>query len=303
MQVPRSVQLGGLAALAIADVALVVAIMRPATPAASEPPRPSTSATSPATSTSTATSTAGATTSSVAAMAVVSDQVAYRAAAAGCSVTTPGLQKTTNGGRSWTPVTVDGPGSIVRIEFTSASEGFVVGTTKDCELRVWRTSSSGAEWTGPTPAGEFWSSLPGDTSKVNSVGGARTPCASGSTVVQVARVTDANTYVLCSKGVVRHTTNGGAAWTTQATVAGALALAADRQDGTRIVLAGTDGSCEGTRIWSLAESADSAQSRACLPGAKPTGAIALDAGGSSVWLTVGDKAWRAGADLNSWGEG
>ena len=263
MQVPRSVQLGGLALLAVADVALVIAVLRPTADDTGRASTPSTTVTTTASPTTTpsGTSTTGpapAATASVAALAVVDDTVAYRAAAAGCSVADPGLQRTNDGGRTWRPVALPGARSVVRIEFTSASEGYVVGTSDGCALKVWRTSSGGAEWTAPGSAADFWSALPSSATQVSSARGARTPCAAGTTVVQVARVTDSDTWVLCSKGQVRHTTDTGATWSTAATVVGAEAVTVDRRAGTRLVLAGADPTCSGTRIWSMAPTAKAA---------------------------------------------
>ncbi len=308
MQVPRSVQLAGLVAVALADVALVVAIMRSPDGLAADPPAKSgatTTATTATTATTTATAspTSAAAKSPVRAMAVVGAKVAYRAAPAGCSVTAPGLEKTTDGGRTWKPVSVPAR-SVVRIEFTSASEGYVVGTGNGCDLQVWRTSTGGTDWGDPTPAGEFWSALPSSTTQVNSAGGVRTPCPAGSTVAQVARVTDADTYVLCSKGEVRRTTNGGAAWSTATTVAGARTVTVDRSQGTRLVLAGNDKDCPGTRIWLLPAGARTAESWACIPGAKQATPLALDAGGDAVWLSRDSGTWLAAVtDLTRWSEG
>jgi hypothetical protein len=49
--------------------------------------------------------------------------------------------------------------------------------------------------------------------------------------------------------------------------------------------------------------AKSAAGRACVPGADPTRPLALDAGGSSVWVSVDRRTWVGGADLNSWSQG
>ncbi len=305
MQVPRAVQLGGLVALALADVALVVAITRSTNEVPAAGPRtPSTSASSPTTTPTTSpTTTAARAVAGVRAMAVVDEKVAYRAAAAGCSVTSPGLERSTDGGRTWRPVTIEGPRSVVRIEFTSATEGYVVGTTSGCELRVWRTSTGGTDWTDPGPASDYWSALPSSTTKVNSVGGTpRTPCPAGS-VTQLARVTDADAYVLCSTGVLRRTGDRGQTWTTTATVPGARAVAADKGTDLRIVLAGTDPDCQGTRVWSIGPTTTSVQAPGCVPTGKQAAPIALDAGGSSVWLSVGSSTLRSSGDLRSWSGG
>jgi hypothetical protein len=302
MQVPRSVKLGGLLALALADVALVVAVMRSPDGLVSDSATTGRTSASTSTTTRTPSPTTTTLTSPVLAMAVVDDRVAYRAAAAGCSVTAPGLEKTTDGGRTWKPVTVPGPRSIVRIEFTTADTGYVVGTGEGCDLKVWRTSSGGTDWTGSSPASDFWSPLPASRTEVNSVGGVRTPCPTGSTVVQVARVTDSNTYVLCSKGELRHTTNAGADWATAATVVGARSVAVDKGTGNRLVLAGTDPKCAGTRIWLVAAGGRSAVTRACVPGGRADAPLALDAGSGSVWLSLGGRTWLATGDLNTWKE-
>lgn len=304
MQVPKSVQLAGLAALAIADVALIVAVLQAPDQGAARTPTTSPTKTTTTTAAASATTTSSAKRASVRAMAVVDGTVAYRAAAAGCSVSDPGLEKSTDGGQTWSEVTVDGPRSIVRIEFTSTAEGYVIGTDEECDLKVWRTSSGGADWTEPGPSADFWSALPASTTQVNSVGQVRTPCPRGSAVAQVVRVTDANTHVLCSKGEIRTTTDGGAAWSTTTTVAGALALAVDKDAANRLVVAGTEKGCQGIRIWSLEASAEDAEERGCVSAAKPSGPIALDAGGSSVWLSLDKATWvAAGSDLMEWKQG
>jgi hypothetical protein len=302
MQVPRSVKLGGLVALALADVALVVAVMRAPGGLVSDSPTTGRTASSTTTTTRAPSPTTTTIASTVLAMAVVDARVAYRAAAAGCSVTDPGLEKTTDGGRTWKPVTVPGPRSIVRIEFTTADTGYVVGTGEGCDLKVWRTSSGGTDWTASSPASDFWSPLPASRTEVNSVTGVRTPCPAGSTVVQVARVTDSNAYVLCSKGELRLTTSSGAAWSTATKVVGARSVTVDKGTGNRLVLAGTDPDCRGTRIWVAAAGGKPAVTKACVPGGTADSPLALDAGGTSVWLSLGGRTWLATGDLTTWNE-
>jgi hypothetical protein len=121
--------------------------------------------------------------------------------------------------------------------------------------------------------------------------------------VQLARVTDTRAVALCAEGVVRVTVDGGARWTSQATVDGATTLAVDRSAENRIVLAGHDQDCPGARVWTLGADADRAAVAACVPmPAKEVGSASLAAAakGGATWLVTGASAWTSAGGLSTW---
>jgi hypothetical protein len=309
MHVPGPVRIAAFAALIVADIVLVVYVLKGGSLASAPPPvraETSTSTSTPSVSTTrpTSTATGGTEVTGPRAVSVVDATTAFRAARAGCSTSGPGLQKSTDGGRTWTATAQPPVGSVTRIEFTSTARGYIVATRKgDCRLEVRTTGDGGNSWSDPIGADTYWSPLPGSPAKVNTATGQDvTPCPSGD-VVQLARVTDNRAVALCSKGVVRVTVDGGATWTSQATVTGATTLTVDRSTQNRLVLAGRDADCPGARVWTLGADADRPTVAACVPmPAKDVGSASLAAAakGGATWLVTGASAWTSAGGLSTW---
>ena len=307
MQVSSAVRNGALVALLVADIALVVYVLGGGS-LSSAPPRATATTSTPSPPAPTTTSSPPTVTPSDGQrprpLAVVDARTGFRAARPGCAVADPGFERSTDGGRTWSATAQPPVGSVTRIEFTSAEQGYILATGKDgCRLEVRTTGDGGRSWSDPISAETYWSWLPASPAKVNTATGRDvTPCPSGD-VVQLARVTDTRAVALCSKGVVRLTVDGGATWTSQATVTGATTLAVDRSTQNRVVLAGRDADCPGARVWSLGADADRPAVAACVPmPAKDVGSASLAAAakGGATWLVTGTSAWTSEGGLATW---
>jgi hypothetical protein len=305
--VPGPVRTAALVALIVADIALVVYVLGGGSLASAPPPVTrvtSTSTPSAPTSTASATATGGTAAQGPRPLAVVDGTTAFRAARPDCSADGPGIERSTDGGRTWTATAQPPVSSVTRIEFTSATRGYIVTTRKDgCALEVRTTTDRGSTWSDPVGADTYWSPLPGSPAKVNTATGQDvTPCPSGD-VAQLVRVSDSRAVALCDKGLVRVTTDGGTKWTSQATVTGATTIAVDRSSQNRIALAGADKDCPGARVWTLAADATKAQIAACVPTpAKDvaSASLATAAKGGWTWLVTDVSAWTSRGGLTSW---
>jgi hypothetical protein len=302
------VRTAALVALIVADIALVVYVLGGGSLASAPPPVTAATSTSTprttATATATATATGGTGAQGPRPMAVVDGTTAFRAARPGCSADGPAIERSADGGRTWTATAQPPVGSVTRIEFTSLTRGYIVGTRKgDCALEVRTTSDGGSIWSGPLGAGTYWSLLPASPAKVNTATGQDvTPCPSGD-VAQLVRVSDSRALALCDKGLVRVTTDGGTKWTSQATVTGATTIAVDRSSQNRVALAGADGDCRGARVWTLAADATKAEIVACVPmPVKDVGSASLATAvkGGWTWLVTDASAWTSRGALTSW---
>ncbi len=135
------------------------------------------------------------------------------------------VQKTTDGGKTWTALPVPIQGNLSGIDFVDASTGWVVGA----EGSVFRTTDGGATWVQQRhDASKFFTGV---------------------------SFVDASTGWVSGNSTILHTTDGGISWTTQTVPAGADAIEVRFVDGNvgyaagalRTILRTTDGGA----TWAL----------------------------------------------------
>ena len=292
----------GIAVLALADVVLIALALQAGagTGAASTTvPRPTTSASSPAkgttspsattptpSSSNTATGAAAAHTGRVMIAAVDADH-AWRAFAGSCETGGASIERTSDGGATWTP-TAAPLKTITRLAPQDTSSAFVVGAGKACTATERRTADGGATWTTGGDVAQDWYIDPKDPVSFHSpVPSGVQPCTQGAPR-DFAVGPAGKAWVLCEGGAVRMTYSSGREWIDAGQVDTALALSVVPNTN-RAYAARTGGSdCAGVQVVRVDPNGGSNAVTSCakvdLGSGTPAASLSMtDKGG---WLAV-----------------
>lgn len=215
-------------------------------------------------------------------MLVVEDPIhAWRASSGSCGGESGVVQRTSDGGASWTDVTLDVGGPVFGIAGASGGRlAVMVGSGASCDPQVRVSDADGTLWaegrltdvgSAIEPAGIRLDGVAEDA-----------PCARASDAYQG----QFTTLVACGEDGLRWR-NGSSAWAA-VRVPGALAVA---DDGDSYLVARSDvPGCEGVRIDSMQAVGVTAGTRTvglgCVTGTSD-GPVALGRSGDTVWLWGG----------------
>lgn len=236
---------------------------------------------------------------------VVSASDALRARPGSCSTGGGALQRTTDGGRTWTTLT--GPAtSVVRILASSPSSFLVVGATKECTPRLYRTTDAGRTWAVSTSTANAWHPLPVPASGAvptalhGPSGNVPLPCRRGTTLVALSGITLSDAMLACSDGAVLRTIDGGATWQPRTAVAGAGALSAVSRTEVWVASVQPVAGCAGVQVLHSTDGGLRWRAVGCAVGAQ-LGSVGLSfAGGSVGMLWDGTGVWTTGDGGSSW---
>lgn len=285
----------GLLAMIVADVVLVAwAVgLLPGGRAASvpDPATASSASPSPSKSPSPSSSRTAASTGSPFVLALVDDEHAWRSTTGRCDGTAPVLERTEDGGASWSRVKIEAK-QVLRLRFSEPTVGFAVVSDGSCTPSVRATADAGATWQ-ESAAGETWAPLDGPDVLVP--GGREVAACGTAKVLGLAPVTGERAWVLCSDGAVRSTSDSGQSWSTSERVQGATSIAATEE---RVAVTAEGGDCKGTTIRVAADGGELGND-SCVEDATRA-AVALS--GDGGWLVTKDSTWRS-SDLQKWAAG
>lgn len=212
----------------------------------------------------------------------------WRASAGVCGGVAPVIERSTDGGATWTTVTPTyrGIAQVLSLDsFAGTQAEAVAAMGPTCEVQALRTFTQGEFW-APYPAVLATSRYPTTADPaviVTPAGPVTAPCAdprsfraSGSAV---ALVCDGTAYALSASG----------SWDALAP-ADAVAVAIDGAD---VLVASAQTGCAGIAITRVASGAQApAQEAGCLEGADPASALAIAAVGEQVVAWSGDAVLR-----------
>jgi len=296
----RRLAVVGLVAFAAVDALLIAAVVAqraPSTESSAPAPRPVTSSPAAVTETPepTPTSTpapdvAGTVPSRL--LSVVDETTAWRTEAGSCPSpgATVSLERTTDGGATWTPSTVTTEASLTsvdRLQVTDASTVFVVGTGgAECTPVFSQTFSAGQSYVDyPDRLGAAWYVASSDRATVHSPSGSHAaPCA---VVTNLAVTDDERAAVLCDDGSLSTTIDAGTTWAAPSEVPGTVSVTAVT-DGYLLARLGQEG-CESVSVASYAPGTAETAPVGCAPGdASVPEDVVLAAAGDAVWLWAGE---------------
>jgi photosystem II stability/assembly factor-like uncharacterized protein len=237
-------------------------------------------------------------------LSMVDSTIAFLAVPGDCRGTST-LERTTDGGKNWTPVSPPVP-EILGLDPKSAESLHLLGADRDCGVGSYSTGDVGKQWLGPEPVTGQWYRRPDTTQQiVTPSGGAPNPCAdSNRDVISIAPVDNKTAFVLCVDGAVESTTDGGKTWTNPATVDGAVALAwADANQGWLLTIDRTE--CPGLQVRVSVNAGQTWTSGGCVGGLglvtassqRPSIAFAdledgmVTVGGKTLVTTDGGMTW------------
>lgn len=289
--------------LVIVDVLLVALALARTAPASngtpgpvptfSSTPRPSASSTAKPSASATS-DPAGMATSGRRLLSAVDSQEAWRASSGTCGGTDGVLQRTTDGGTTWTPVNLGvGSGAVLALRAGTRSVSVVVGTGDDCGTAVRTSDDGGATWKSGV-AGDAGAGI-APAGVLLSTGTVDSPCADPTEAYQG----EFTTAIVCKDAVKWRSAAGE--WV-GVPVIGVRSLA---DDGDSYMLARVGASeCPGVEIRSMAAVAVTPATTStvvgCVADAETGGAIALARAGTEVWLWAGDDVFISKDDGATW---
>ncbi|HWB66615.1 MAG TPA: sialidase family protein [Mycobacteriales bacterium] len=222
--------------------------------------------------------------------------LAWRAAA-GCAGSAR-LQASTDGGRSWQPLSSPAK-HILRLGVTGADSGWVVGADARCTPTYYTTTDGGATWSTGSLHG-IW--VPTDHGIVSPAGSTSHPCGRG--VAAAAEVLAPSgtegAFVICSQSTF-WTTSAGHTWQPGGQLpAGQPVAAALTPAGHGVLLLSDANSCRGLQVERTSTTGRSWQRGQCVRGLADPAAVSLTsagygliaAGAAGVETNDGGRTWH-----------
>lgn len=229
-----------------------------------------------------------------------SPTVAWRAVVGSCAAGGAGVERSTDGGRSWERAGTDRD-VVLRLKATDDRAAFLVAAGADCDPVFLRSTDGGGAWDEqPTSLDAAWYLDPDDPAAIHGPQGTRPgPC--GAPVVDLVAVTSTRASALCPDGRVTVSTDAGAAWAAVAAVPGAVALTDTGADGHLVAVLGAPG-CAGVQVVEVGPGG-AASATGCVEASSPQPSlVALSAAGGALWLWVQDAVHVSGDLGRTWEE-
>ena len=245
-------------------------------------------------------------------LASFDELTAYRVQVADCTSENAVLERTDDGGATWSSSTVVGDAglsSVLSLVVVDAAHVDMVGLAPGtCAPTATATYTSGLAFRDyPAILAASWFRSPTGPALVRSpaTGGVvSVPCSSVITLVAVGA---AQADALCSTGDAHRTTDGWATWTLLDTIPGAVSAAASGQD---LYVAATGvPDCEGVSVSRVSAPDDAAPTStaavpvgcAVLPGAPVAGEVVISADEDALWLWSSEVVQRSTDGGMTWG--
>ena len=224
-------------------------------------------------------------------MSAIDGTTAYRTVAGSCEPTSvPVLEKTVDGGDTWTSATVTTDlRSVFRLQAVDASYAFLAGQGgAACSVGVTATYTSGAGFQAyPDRVASTWYVDPVVNSVVHTpTGDQAAPCP----VAVLAASNDSTAAVLCTDRTLHQSADGGITWDGGVVVSGAASLTTTSR-GFAVAVLGAE-NCDGVQVTSLALGSASLQALGCAPASSagdflPTDVV-LASGSGALWVKAQD---------------
>ena len=207
----------------------------------------------------------------------------------GCKVS-PHLAATTDGGRSWEPLSAPVP-HVLRINRTGPAAGWLVGADASCAPAFFSTADGGKTWAAGTGLAQAWVVI-GRQLRLPS-GTISRPCGKGAALELVTPASVPVALVQCESGLLT-TTDGGESWRPVAAfpyggraVAAAL-MAASSGRGVALLSGATN--CAGVAVVRTQDAGEHWHGGTCLASLQPPIALTLAADGSGYATGAGGVA-------------
>jgi hypothetical protein len=218
----------------------------------------------------------------------MSSKMAWRATVGDCN--TPGtIERSTNGGASWTRIVRTGPAPIVRLGADPSGDLFTIGGTHaSCTVRYVAYANDGTVTASTSKPANMWFPTPKDRDEITGPGGTQaTPCKGH--IIGLAPLNPSRALVVCDDGAAMRSRNSGKTWRHIALIPNTLAITAANG---RYWTARVQEDCHGVTVQSLTEKSGSLTRgpARCAPKLNvAAGKVAVDVTAGAIWLWSGDK--------------
>ena len=229
----------------------------------------------------------------------VSARAAWRASVGDCQ-TSGTVERSTDGGKTWTSVVKSGLAPVVRLGVEGDNVYTVGGAGQACSTRYTAYTTDGSVVATIDNPSNLWFPKPKDRDEIHGPANNKaTPCAAGH-VVGMSSLTVSDALVICTDGSSMVTSDSGQSWEKAAKLPGTMAVGTG---GGRYWIAGTTAKCDGISIRSLAFSGgEMTPSRSrCAPTPEViAGEVALDVSENTIWLWAGQKVQTSSDGGQNW---
>lgn len=218
---------------------------------------------------------------------------------AGSCANPGGVWVTGDKGDSWTRNGI--PARMTRLVTTSEKQAFGLGGAgTKCDLQLWKSTDSGADWGAPGDASGRWARMPNDAFSVHTPSDqVKRPCGPRA-VIDLAVLDAKRAEVICDNGDLRATVDGGTRWDKVQNVPDALALTISDGGGGVVVV--SDKTCQGVRALPIT-SGVVAKDGECVNAPTQAGHISVSTAGANVWwLLVGPQIYTAEDPAGPWNQ-
>jgi hypothetical protein len=218
----------------------------------------------------------------------LSSKTAWRATVGDCD--TPGkIERSTDGGASWTRAVETGLAPIVRLGVETNGDLFAIGgTSQSCSARYVASASDGTVRSSRTRPVNVWFQNPDDRDKIHGPGETSSrPCKGH--IVGLAPLDLSTALVVCDSGAAMSTRDSGRDWQQVARIPNALAVTSTNG---QYWVAGTSADCDGIKLRPLDVNGSKSTVGVgkCAPvGEVDGGQLAVDVNREVIWVWAGSR--------------
>ncbi|WP_460516908.1 WD40/YVTN/BNR-like repeat-containing protein [Flindersiella endophytica] len=221
-----------------------------------------------------------------------------RATSGACGSGGGKIEMSSDGGKTFSPVSLESAEVVLRLAVTDADKAKVVVADSKCEtVTTFATENGGGTWFEDDPM--TWSKAAEVGAKVHAPeGDVDVPCGSGASVLSLSTLGEQQAYALCSDGTVARSDDGGGDWEKQGTAKDAADLDfIDAENGLAVAAGGS--SCAGVAVLKTSDAGKEWAEQGCIE-TDATEMADISADGERAYVAAGKVVWFSDDGGESW---
>lgn len=214
-------------------------------------------------------------------LVAVDDRVAWRTTAVGCGTGSAWVERTDDGGATWTALELpETAGVLALVPGADVLTVTAIVAVPGCGEETRSSFSAGSFWrveASPPPSAAYVQTADPARARLQGGESIETPCPA---IASLSSIDDVRAVVVCSDAVARITNDAGATWTRVESVEHPLAVAGADD---RVWIAETVPDCEGVRVSALETDTATLEEGTCVAVA-PGDSVAISVAGGAIWV-------------------